>query len=359
MSAEGNTASTYRDIYLSCHERQHLHIPENSIVLGAYYGDAKNFKRGVDVTKRVIELLRRKKQHELYADETWFGEPWYGVQKTLIVKVRTIVNLKDDEEILCDQCGSICVAGSVNTGGVDRDIVGSLSCRHCARTCCLRCVTPLGWECDACVGKHHPHPPHLHSPTSSGGRDRNVSLHEDGYATRLTLPKIRRYDTNDSIASLSRNTTSSSKVQEGPKLEGFLYKRGKGKYKMLGAKGYVKLWLSVDEFGRLSWRVKPGMPEKNSILLQYYVVREGPGHTDFCLVLKDDSPKNLRKEVLMKSLSVGDRHRWVAGLRSWYVLRVTNRSSSQEARDRHSHPFTRIANITELKRRKIKKNKNH
>ena len=25
------------------------------------------------------------------------------------------MNLEDDEEILCDECGSICVAGSVNT----------------------------------------------------------------------------------------------------------------------------------------------------------------------------------------------------------------------------------------------------
>ena len=86
---------------------------------------------------------------------------------------------------------------------------------------------------------------------------------------------------------------------------------------MLGAKGYVKLWISVDEHGRLSWRVSPGMPEKNSVSLKYYSVREGPGQTDFRLVLKDDSPQNLRKEVLMKSMSVGDRHRWVAGLRSW------------------------------------------
>ena len=86
---------------------------------------------------------------------------------------------------------------------------------------------------------------------------------------------------------------------------------------MLGAKGYVKLWISVDEHGRLSWRVSPGMPEKNSVSLKYYSVREGPGQTDFRLVLKDDSPQNLRKEVLMKSMSVGDRHRWVAGLQSW------------------------------------------
>ena len=215
MSVDGNKASTYRDIYLSCSEKQHLHIPENSIILGAYYGDSKNFKRGSDVTKRVIELLRRKKQHELYADETWFGEPWYGVQKTLIVKIRTIVNLEDDEEILCDECGSICVAGSENTA---RDIVGSLSCRSCARSCCMRCIgRNMQWECDTCVGKHHHHHHHHRAP-SSGGRDRNVSLHEDGYATRLTLPKIQRYDTNDSISS---PTVSNSKV--GPKLEGFLY----------------------------------------------------------------------------------------------------------------------------------------
>ena len=31
---------------------------------------------------------------------------------------------------------------------------------------------------------------------------------------------------------------------------------------MLGAKGYVKLWISVDEHGRLSWRVSPGMPDQ-------------------------------------------------------------------------------------------------
>ena len=115
------------------------------------------------------------------------------------------------------------------------------------------------------------------------------------------LPKIQRYDTNDSISSA---TVSSSKV--GPKLEGFLYKRGKGKFKMLGAKGYVKLWISVDEHGRLSWRVSPGMPEKTLFHFNT-TLYEGPGHTDFRLVLKEDSPQNLRKEVLMKSMSVGDR----------------------------------------------------
>jgi len=324
MSIEGSdTATTYRDIYLSCPEKQHLHIPDKAIVLAAYYGDHKNFKRGADVTERVIELLRRKKQHELFADETWFGEPWYGVHKTLIVKIRTIVNLKDDEEILCDRCGSLCFAGAVNSGGSDRDMVGSLSCRHCAKSCCLRCVAPLGWECETCV-RTHSHAPHPHlnktssSVSSAGGRDRNVSLHEDGYATRLALPKIQRYDTNDSLESPSLKMES-SKYKRGPKLEGFLYKRGKSKFKVLGAKGYVKLWISVDAHGRLSWRGKPGMPEKNSVSLEHYVVRESPGHTDFRLVLKADSPKTLRKEVLLRSMSVGDRHRWVVGLRSWYV----------------------------------------
>lgn len=233
------------------------------------------------------------------------------MQKTLIVKVRTVVKLSDDEEILCDQCGSICFAGAINSVSTSQNIVGSLSCRHCARATCLKCVAPLGWECKDCHDKNLLHAPSLHRTTSS--KDRAVSLHEDGYATRLDLPRIKRFDTNDSISSMLSNEKSTTPRQEKQmKLEGFLYKRGKR------IKGYRKMWLSVNEEERLCWRLKPGTPEKNSVQLKDYVVREGPGSTDFRLVLRDSKQSSyLKSEVLLRSLSVGDRHRWVVGLRSW------------------------------------------
>eukprot|EP00940_MAST-03C_sp_MAST-3C-sp2_P002667 g2667.t1 len=80
----------YDRYYLTADENETLEIPKNSLILGAYFGHAKDFERGKDVTREVLEYVRRKGFKTLTASIEWFGDPWYGTRKTLYVKIAMI-----------------------------------------------------------------------------------------------------------------------------------------------------------------------------------------------------------------------------------------------------------------------------
>ena len=56
-------------------------------ILGAYWGNPRNFGQGKDVTQDIIMSVRRKGQQAFPASTEIFGDPWFGSKKNLIVKV--------------------------------------------------------------------------------------------------------------------------------------------------------------------------------------------------------------------------------------------------------------------------------
>ena len=77
----------YDYFYLHCLENESIEIPPNSHVAAAYFGDPTNYARGCDVTAKVVEKVRST--NVIWARVQWLGDPWFGSEKGLHVKVAT------------------------------------------------------------------------------------------------------------------------------------------------------------------------------------------------------------------------------------------------------------------------------
>ena len=77
----------WKTIYLNVRENKTLEIPAGASILGAYWGNPRNFGQGKDVTQDIIMSVRRKGQQAFPASTEIFGDPWFGSKKNLIVKV--------------------------------------------------------------------------------------------------------------------------------------------------------------------------------------------------------------------------------------------------------------------------------
>lgn len=287
-----------RFAYLRCPENKSLTIPKGAFILGAYYGSAENFIRGKDVTKKVVELVRKKNVRQIFARPEIFGDPWYGMRKTLIVKVAVPFTLSKGSNLDCESCNSHCTAGIHDT--TRGRSIGSLPCSKCGAYFCLSCVAGASsWTCEQCS-----------HGTRSGMRR---LLRRESLDSALSQDDLDA-DVDDDDANL--------RIDGGAGLlstvEGFLRKKGQGD-KLATNHGYRRRWLMLRN-GRLSWSLEPGTPMRSFVHVRMYRLVEGPGVTSFGLILKPSfSGSGNRLSVELKSETVGDRNRWTRGLRAHIV----------------------------------------
>jgi len=72
---------------LKCDENESIDIPDGAYITGAYWGDPKQFKKGKDITKKVVAFVREKNFKTIFGNTEWFGDPWYGTRKTLQIRI--------------------------------------------------------------------------------------------------------------------------------------------------------------------------------------------------------------------------------------------------------------------------------
>ena len=64
----------WKTIYLNVRENKTLEIPAGASILGAYWGNPRNFGQGKDVTQDIIMSVRRKGQQAFPASTEIFGD---------------------------------------------------------------------------------------------------------------------------------------------------------------------------------------------------------------------------------------------------------------------------------------------
>ena len=58
---------------LKCDENESIDIPDGAYITGAYWGDPKQFKKGKDITKKVVAFVREKNFKTIFGNTEWFG----------------------------------------------------------------------------------------------------------------------------------------------------------------------------------------------------------------------------------------------------------------------------------------------
>eukprot|EP00939_MAST-03C_sp_MAST-3C-sp1_P000620 g620.t1 len=298
---------SFRTTYLRCEENKSLIVPERAYILAAYYGSADNYMRGKDVTAKVIELVRKGGSKEIDAIRALFGDPWYGVRKTLIVKVAVPIKVKRGTPLDCQGCAETCIAGVSTVVPAETRCKphDSLPCAQCGKYFCLRCVAmSTSWQCTMCRAMK----------TKKGKAVAKLLRHRttsDSYVTRERM-RTDAIDDEGDDDNIERGVSFSS--LPAPPLEGFLKKKGKGDKRETTC-GFRRRWLMLRD-GRLSWSLGPGAPERSFVdVTMYVLISKGLSVTGFALnILQDYAHTDLRPSLELRSETIGDKNRWISGL---------------------------------------------
>lgn len=93
-SGEAVPSGSFEFKILKCDDNEFIDIPDGAVIMGAYWGDPKIYKKGKDITKQLISKVRKENHTRIFANDEWWGDPWFGTRKTLQIKVA----LKKEEE---------------------------------------------------------------------------------------------------------------------------------------------------------------------------------------------------------------------------------------------------------------------